>query len=208
MFEKNKGYTMRILILSICCFFFLSSYAQHRVNLLTGHEFSVKTYEIKGDYLNYIKTGSSKSNKHKMFIDRIYSVEDSLLGERLLYQPDTTDTLEYNVADMRLFIEGEKHALKTYRKPLTAVGATAVGACGVVFLGVYGLVAPFGYVAATNAFTPKLNTNIANASPYINHQVFKDGYGYRARKMKAKTGFIFGGLGLLLGSGIFILSNQ
>lgn len=143
-----------------------------------------------------------------MFLDRIFSVEDSLLGERLIYQPDTTDTLEYNVADMRMFVEGEKYALKHYRKPLTAVGATAVGAAGVVFLGVYGLVAPFGYVALTNAFTPKPNISLPDAPVFINDQTFIEGYGYRARKMKAKKGFLFGGLGLLLGSGIYILSNQ
>lgn len=193
MFKNSKG-------LIFIAFFMVANFfsdAQHSMLLLNGNEHAVKSYDVKGDYLIYSKPGEKPGKRHKMFLDRLYSINDSLLGERIVYMPDSTDTLELNKTDMRTFIYGEQYAMKHYKKPMNAVAGAAVG-IGSGFLNIYGLFVPFVYVGVANRFSAKVPTNLPDAPAMVGNDLFKEGYQYKARKKKAKDGLIFGGIGFAL----------
>ncbi len=169
-------------------------HAQHSVLLLNGREHPLRAYDLKGEYLIYSKPTDKNGRTHKMYLDRIYSVRDSILGERIVYAPDTTDSLELNKEEMRIFIDGEQYAMKHYKKPMNGITGAAIGA-GAAFLSIYGLVIPFGYAAIIGSHNPKVPQGLPDAPPNINHDLFIDGYQYKAKKTKTKNAMIFGGIG-------------
>ena len=128
-----------------------------------------------------------------------------MLGEKIYYYPDTVDDYELNIGDMRTFIEGEQYARKHYKKPMNAIAPAVVGLTGAGFIGVYALLIPFGYVGVASAFSAHVPLSLPDEPANINEPYFKDGYKYRARKMKAQDGFIFGGLGVVVGLTVFFL---
>ncbi|MEO8147775.1 MAG: hypothetical protein ABI723_09075 [Bacteroidia bacterium] len=183
-------------LLLTSCWLLLSTTldAQHVVLLLNGKVHPVKAYDIKGEYLIYSKSSDKSGRTHKMYLDRIYSIRDSILGERIVYMPDTTDSLELTKIEMRSFIEGEQYAIKHYKKPLNAIGGAAVG-IGAGFLSIYGLLVPFGYAAIIGSHSPKVPTTLPDAPANVKEEIFQEGYQYKARKVKIKNGLIFGGIG-------------
>ena len=182
-----------------------SCHGQNTLLMLNGTEFQIKSYEVKGEYITFKKTGNKSNTTGKYNLDRIYSITDSAKKARIFYYPDTTDDYELNTGDMRTFIDGEQYAMKHYKKPMNAIAPAIIGITGAGFLGVYALVIPFGYVGIANAFSPKVPLGLDGEPSNINDPFFIEGYQYKARKKKAKDGFIFGGLSVVVGLTVFFL---
>lgn len=190
-----------IFILSFTsCFNF--SCAQQSVLFLNGNTRTIKSYDVKGDYFIYSRLSDKPGRTRKIFLDRLYSVKDSILGERIIYTPDAADSLELTREEMLTFIRGEQYAMKHYRSTANGVAAGYVGA-GAGLFGIYGLFTPFIYAGVSGAFSPRFPVNLPDAPPEINNDIFKEGYQYKAKKMKAKTALVFGGVGLAAGAGWF-----
>jgi hypothetical protein len=187
------------LITSIFCF------AQSTLLMLNGNEYKIKSYEVKGEYLIFKKADEKSNTTGKYNLDRVYSVTDSTKNVRIFYYPDTTDDYELNIGDMRTFIDGEQYAMKHYKKPMNAIAPAVVGLTAAGFIGVYALVVPFGYVGLASAFSAKVPLGLDDEPSNINDPMFKEGYQYKARKKKAKDGFIFGGLGVVVGLSLFLV---
>lgn len=173
--------------------------------MLNGNEYQIKSYEVKGEYITFKKADEESNNTGKYNLDRVYSVTDSAKNVRIFYYPDTTDDYELNIGDMRTFIDGEQYAMKHYKKPMNAIAPAVVGLTTAGFIGVYALVVPFGYVGLASAFSAKVPLGLDDEPANINDPMFKEGYQYKARKKKAKDGFIFGGLGVVVGLTVFFV---
>lgn len=173
--------------------------------MLNGNEYQIKSYEVKGEYITFKKADEESNNTGKYNLDRVYSVTDSAKNVRIFYYPDTTDDYELNIGDMRTFIDGEQYAMKHYKKPMNAIAPAVVGLTAAGFIGVYALVVPFGYVGLVSAFSTKVPLGLDDEPYNINDPMFKEGYQYKARKKKINDGFIFGGLGVVVGLTVFFV---
>lgn len=179
--------------------------SQSTLLMLNGNEYQIKSYEVKGEYITFKKADEESNNTGKYNLDRVYSVTDSAKNVRIFYYPDTTDDYELNIGDMRTFIDGEQYAMKHYKKPMNAIAPAVVGLTAAGFIGVYALVVPFGYVGLVSAFSTKVPLGLDDEPYNINDPMFKEGYQYKARKKKINDGFIFGGLGVVVGLTVFFV---
>lgn len=179
--------------------------AQNTLVLLNGKEVNMANYEVKGIFITFKKSSDASAKNSKYNLERVFSIKDSLLGEKIYYFPDTVDDYELNIGDMRTFIDGEQYARKHYKKPLNAVVPAAIGLTSAGFLGVYALLVPFGYVGIASAFNTTVPLSLPDEPANINEPYFKAGYQYRARKKKAQDGFLFGGLGVVVGLSVFFI---
>ncbi len=90
---------------------------------------------------------------------RIFSVKYSDGTERVIYQPDSLDPMEFTQDQMRLFIKGEQDADMYYKNHFNKGLGFSLGA-GAGLLGFYGLAVPPLYATIMGSFTPNLSNRL------------------------------------------------
>src|SRR6187401_1849194 len=94
--------------------------------LINGKTIPFKLIESNGYDLVY-RTPAPKNKLKKIDPERVFSIQYIDGSERVIFQRDTLDPLEFTVEEMRLFIKGEQDADRLYHNNLNKVGGFAAG---------------------------------------------------------------------------------
>ncbi|MBP6334022.1 MAG: hypothetical protein KA444_01020 [Bacteroidia bacterium] len=154
------------------------AFAQDTLIMFNGRIIPAASVEFQEDKIRYQKlctenpskpadnqgSQDGKQDKKKvklksMDAERVFSIKYRDGSERVLYTPDTTGLLEFNIEEMRLFILGEQDATKYYKNNLNkGIGFGLGAAAG--FLGFYGIAVPPLYATIMGSFTPNLDKKL------------------------------------------------
>lgn len=175
------------------------SLSQDRILKLNGRSVEVKKFELKGDWLYYVRLNDEKEKLRKYDKYDIFSVQRADGTEEIIYDPDTLFEQDPSVAEVRSYIQGEQHGMATYKKPWNKVGGAAAGVAS-GFAGLYGPIGVFAYTMVVGRVNPKTIPISNLVEPEVfNSEEFKSGYRRYARNKKIRDSLIFGGIGFVVG---------
>lgn len=138
-----------------------------------------------------------KSRLRTMDPLRVFSVKYQDGSERIIYQPDSLDPLEFSQEQMRIFIQGEQDAAKYYKSNLNKGIGLGVGlASG--FFGFYGLAGPPLYSTIMGSFTPNIN-KYAMEPALLEKSEYREGFERKARDRKIRNTMLSGLTGYIIG---------
>lgn len=185
----------------------LSLNAQDTLILLSGKTMIVKNATVNGYSVNY-HTKDENSKFKNINSDKLFSIKHADGSERILYRPDTLETDDYNVNDMRMFIKGEQDAIKYYKNNLNKVGAFLFGA-GSASLAFYGIVGPAIYATAVGSFSPEMEKQKVSDPSLLIIAEYREGYERKMRDKKTKNAILYGLAGFAAGVATFsIIKNN
>jgi hypothetical protein len=123
--------------------------------------------------------------------------DDTLLvqeTETVIYQQDTMIRRFVLTEDeMRNWVMGRRSARKNFHSPLSTLGAAATGFAGGVSLNYFFSYAPAVVFTAVNgAIKPKVKHTGPEDQPFVQNELFIDGYRMQAAKIKLKNSLIGG----------------
>ena len=175
--------------------------------LINGKVIPFKTVESHGYDIVYF-TPDPKSKQKKIDPERVFSIQYIDGSERVIFQRDTLDPLEFTEEEIRLFIKGEQDAARLYHNNLNKAGGFVAGVASSYF-GFYGLVGPFLYTTLFGAFTPNPE-KIKGVDPeLIKIPEYREGFEKKSRDRKIRNGLISGFIGFAAGSIAFsIIANN
>ena len=183
--------------------------AQHTIQLLNGKQISAESYSVGDLFVTYKKSKDNRNNPRMLDRFDVFSVINASGEEEMLYAP--ADSLDFSVADARLYIEGEKTALKYYNRPLVKCSSAAIGA-GSGILIFYALPIPMLYSLAIGRHNPQnlqLTNNVVlspEMSAIKDKEAFRFGYQRAARNIKIQQSLKWGYIGLGVGIAAFIVA--
>jgi len=165
--------------------------------LINGKMIPFKLIESNGFDLVY-RTPDPKNKLKKIDPERVFSIRYMDGTERVIFQRDTLDPLEFSEEEMRMFIKGEQDATKLYHNNVNKVVGFVAG-FGSSYLGFYGIPGPFVYSTIVGAFTPNVK-KIAGVDPeLIKIPEYREGFEKKARDRKIRNGLISGFIGFAAG---------
>jgi hypothetical protein len=180
----------KLLFLSTFWILCQNAFAQDTITLINGRVIPVLNVDFQeyriayrkipkestkiADTLNGQVTKAKKKSKLRtMDPYRVFSVKFRDGSERIIYQPDSLDPMEFSQEQMRLFIKGEQDAAKYYKNNLNkGIGFGLGVASG--FLGFYGLAGPPIYSTIMGSFTPNLNNRLKRQNELENTRITLD----------------------------------
>jgi len=166
--------------------------------LINGKTIPFKLIESNGYDLVY-RTPDPKNKLKKIDPERVFSIKYVDGSERIIFQRDTLDPLEFTVEEMRLFIKGEQDADRLYHNNLNKIGGFAAGVVSSYF-GFYGVIGPPIYATVFGAFTPNVE-KIKGVDPeLIKIPEYREGFEKKARDRKIRNGLISGFIGFVAGA--------
>jgi hypothetical protein len=189
--------------------------AQHTIQLLNGKQITAETYSVGDIFVSYKKVGDTRTAPR--LIDRfdVFSVKNASGEEEMLYAP--SDSLDFSVADARLYIEGEQTAIKYYNRPSVKWTSAVVGA-GSSILSFYALPIPMLYSLALGRHNPhnlqmgprsESNTTLTpELSAKKDNEAFRFGYQRAARNIKIQQSLKWGYISLGVGIAALIIATQ
>ena len=129
-------------------------YAQDTLVLISGKIIVVSSVSIDENSIAYrkIKPGSKLK---KITIDRVFAVNYSDGNEKVVFQTDSLDPLDFTVDQMRNFIKGEQDARRIYHKHYAKVGGLIVGGAS-SYYAFYGIIGPPIYASIVQLFNPNV----------------------------------------------------
>ncbi len=140
-----------LLILLLLCH---SITAQDTLLLLNGKKIVVSSVDLQGNTIAY--RSLDKTDKLRTIDpDRVFSVLYKDGHERVVYQTDSLDPMDFKVEEMRSFINGVQDARKIYRNNFIKGSGLVIGA-GSAYFAIWGLVGPPLYSTVLGSF----NANI------------------------------------------------
>ena len=166
--------------------------------LINGKIIPFKLIESNGYDLVY-RTPDPKNKLKKIDPERVFSIKYMDGSERVIFQRDTLDPLEFTVDEMRLFIKGEQDADRLYHNNLNKVGAFAAGVVSSYF-GFYGVIGPPLYASFFGAFTPKVEKIKGVDTELIKIPEYREGFEKKARDRKIRNMLISGFIGFAAGA--------
>ena len=166
--------------------------------LINGKIIPFKLIESNGYDLVY-RTPDPKNKLKKIDPERVFSIKYMDGSERVIFQRDTLDPLEFTVDEMRLFIKGEQDADRLYHNNLNKVGAFAAGVVSSYF-GFYGVIGPPLYASFFGAFTPKVEKIKGIDTELIKIPEYREGFEKKARDRKIRNMLISGFIGFAAGA--------
>lgn len=175
--------------------------AQGKLLYLNGKEKRFITAEVKGESIVYKPEGASGEVYRHADKYNVFAIVRDDGTEQVIYEPDTVNTDDPPVAEIRDYIKGEQHAVSIYKKPMNLAGGIISGAAGSL-IGFYGLPIPLVYTTIVGRVTPKLP---ANERQNNYSEAFIAGYEKKSRNIKVKNSMIGGGIGFALGISALIL---
>lgn len=93
-------------------------YSQDTIIIVNGKHINTNEYKIDNlnrEFIYINKKGKGKS----IFLDNIFSINDSLGNEKIIYNPDNNNLYKYSVDEMRDFMQGGYDASNFYKSPLS-----------------------------------------------------------------------------------------
>lgn len=178
-----------------------TSLAQGKLLYLNGKEKRFITAEVKGESIVYKPEGASGEVYRHADKYNVFAIIRDDGTEQVIYEPDTINTDDPPVAEIRDYIKGEQHAVAIYKKPMNLAGGIISGAAGSL-IGFYGLPVPLLYATIVGRVTPKIP---ANERQNNYSEAFVAGYEKKSRNIKVKNSMIGGGIGFAVGISALIL---
>jgi hypothetical protein len=166
--------------------------------LVNGKIIPFKLIESNGYDLVY-RTPDPKNKLKKIDPERVFSIKYIDGSERVIFQRDTLDPLEFTEDEMRLFIKGEQDADRLYHNNLNKVGAFTAGVVSSYF-GFYGVIGPPLYATFFGAFTPKVEKIKGVDTELIKIPEYREGFEKKARDRKIRNMLISGFIGFAAGA--------
>jgi hypothetical protein len=199
---------MKLLLPSLLFLCFsLAAVAQEEANpgvilLISGKEIPFRSVESTGYDLVY-RTAGNKNKLKKIDPERVFSLRYMNGTERVIFQRDTLDPLDFTEAEMRMFIKGEQDGGRLYHNKWNYITGFSAGGVS-SFFGFYGLVGPFLYTTVYTAFTPNVQ-KIRGVDPeLIKIPEYREGFEKKARDRKIRNTLVSGFVGFA--TGIVVLS--
>ena len=189
----------------VCIVYLLSNFSLHAQEtpqggtllLINGKTIPFKLIESNGYDLVY-RTPDPKNKIKKIDPERVFSIQYINGTERVVFQRDTLDPLEFTEEEMRMFIKGEQDADRLYHNNLNKVGGFAAGFVSSYF-GFYGVIGPPIYATFFGAFTPNVK-KIKGVDPeLLKVSEYREGFEKKARDRKIRNGLISGFIGFAVG---------
>lgn len=183
-------------IVTICLFvLFMTNTisAQQKITLLNGKTIYPTSYSIGEMFVNYKLEGDNP--KKLRLVDKydIFSVTDAENKEEILYKP--VDSLDFSVADARLYMDGENAARIYFNKPGVRISSAGVGLASGI-LSFYSLPLPFFYGIAITQRNPKKLQLPEEFKNMESNEAFRFGYNREARNIKMKQSLKYGYISL------------
>ena len=183
-------------IVTICLFvLFMTNTisAQQKITLLNGKTIYPTSYSIGEMFVNYKLEGDNP--KKLRLVDKydIFSVTDAENKEEILYKP--VDSLDFSVADARLYMDGENAARIYFNKPGVRISSAGVGLASGI-LSFYSLPLPFFYGIAITQRNPKKLQLPEEFKNMESNEAFRFGYNREARNIKMKQSLNYGYISL------------
>lgn len=147
-----KSLLFLFLLVSKICF------AQDTLVLITGKIIPVKSVDLRDYTITYRTLDGSKLKT----IDpaRIFSIKYASGAERIVFQTDSLDPIDFSENEMRRFIKGEQDARDFYRNHVVRYSSLVVG--GVSSLGaIYGLPGPLLYATFVGGYSPNVQKKLS-----------------------------------------------
>jgi hypothetical protein len=122
---------------------------------------------ISGNITSANKSGISITTKGLLFKNSRQFYKDELFSmsidnhKSILYSPDSTNGIEFNVLQMSYYIKGLQYGKKHYHAPFATIGGFTSGVTGGL-LGFWGITIPTVYVLLTGIKTPKVKSSFEN----------------------------------------------
>ena len=195
-------------VLSGLLLFFLISLvparAQDTLLLINGHKMVVKSVDLKDYTIAYRTLGKNRLRTIDPY--RVFSIVYADGTERVIYERDSLDPVDFSVEQMRMFIRGEQDADRYYKNTTNKVAAFLIGG-GASYFTIYGLVIPPLYATIIGSFSPRIekyqtDINLLNVSEY------REGYERKARDRKIRNALIGGMAGFVTGFVVLNLANN
>ena len=167
--------------------------AQQKITLLNGKTIYPTSYSIGEMFVNYKLEGDNP--KKLRLVDKydVFSVTDAENKEEILYKP--VDSLDFSVADARLYMDGENAARSYFNKPGVRISSAGVGLASGV-LSFYSLPLPFFYGIAITQRNPKKLQLPDEFKNMESNEAFRFGYNREARNIKMKQSLKYGYISL------------
>ncbi|MBK9414859.1 MAG: hypothetical protein IPN61_15850 [Bacteroidetes bacterium] len=145
---------------SIVFFLLISTFcnAQDTLVLITGKIIPVKSVDLSDYTITYRTIDGTKLKT----IDpaRVFSIKYANGAERVIFQTDSLDPIDFSEDEMRRFIKGEQDAREFYRNNTVRYTSLLVG--GVSSLGaIYGLPGPLLYATVIGGYSPNLKKRLS-----------------------------------------------
>jgi hypothetical protein len=132
--------------------------AQDTILLTTGRKIIVSSIDLSDNTIAYRKI--DKKDKLKTIEPyRVFSILYKDGTERIIYQPDSLDPLDFKVEDMRNYIKGMQDAQSLYKNNYIKITGAVIGA-GSALLGFYGLVGPPLYATVVGSYSPNVDKKL------------------------------------------------
>lgn len=143
----KKNYLVAALI-------FVSHFAmaQDTLLLISGRKIVVKSFDVSENGIAYRKNEPGSKVKS---IDpaNVFSIITKDGQERIIYQPDSLDPLDFKAEEMRSFIHGTQDARMFYKNNLLKGLGFVVGG-GAAYYAFYGLIIPPLFSTFVGSFSP------------------------------------------------------
>ena len=189
---KKVLYTL-VNVCLIAIFFTKTASAQQKITLLNGKTIHPTSYSIGEMFVNYKLEGDKP--KRMRLVDKydVFSVTTAENKEEILYKP--VDSLDFSIADARLYMDGENAARIYFNKPGVRISSAGVGLASGI-LSFYSLPIPFFYGIAITQRNPKKLQLPEEFKDMENNEAFRFGYNREARNIKMKQSLKYGYISL------------
>jgi hypothetical protein len=206
----QRSFVLGFFMLAFFSTVFFKANAQHSIWLLDGKKMEVSNFKLNtsDSTINY-KTIDGKSRV--LPCEQVFAVYDSLGTEQLIYVPNLTDRL-FSVEQMKNYLQGERDAKLSYNPKGVFWGGVGIGAVTPVLLPVikvhYAL-SPLtsasysGFMGMKKINESKLNI----PEKYKSDQYYLQGYLDAANKKRMKKSLFGGGVGLVVGFALLVLTR-
>jgi hypothetical protein len=188
-----------------------AAYGQDTLILISGRTIVVSSVSLNDNTIAYrkIKPGSKLRT---ISPERVFSVMYRDSNEKVIYQPDSLDPVDFKVDEMRNFIKGEREARRIYKSPVAGAVGIAVGAGSAITLGFYGLVGPPLYSTVVQQLPVNADHILrrhSNGNPIqnISDNAYREGFEKRVREYRVRSAWIGGLIGFLVTSATIIIAN-
>jgi hypothetical protein len=195
---------MRNILIVFFLLAFIGLKAQDTIVFMSGKILPVKNITLSGYTIAYRTI--EKDKLKKISPENVFSIQYADGTERVIFTPDPSDSLEYTVPQMRMFIKGEQDASLYYKNHVNKAAAFIIGG-GASLFAIYGLVVPAAYATVVGAFSPGMHRMKVSDTMLLNDQDYREGYKSKVRNRKIRNSLISGFLGFAAGAVILSVTQ-
>ncbi len=174
----------KVLIFVLLFLMFSVVKAQDIIRFADGKILECKVEGITDTTVWFIEKPYKKNPKETILRnDDIFSVVFGDTSEVVVYKPDASDKLAFNVEQMRNYVAGASFARRNYKAIIPTTGAFIAGAGGGL-LGFWGLLIPLTYDLGISSYLPRAKNYRKEPLPPNADEFFAIGYQDVANKRR------------------------